>query len=276
MRALWTRIGLGALAIFALGMMFLTLLHSARDSAVETLAAFLTPPSAGAEAAPAAPLPPEPPAPPAAPVHQFAAAVRHQVTAAAPDLAFRLDGDRLGGISRLSIRREKAGDLPEVNLTIALDGRVDASRLRQCDLLPVDGQDVAGDEGFECSQGGDDRLVTIGAARFEPLGITRPIRVRESNAADLRDGDPFEATADLGGPIRVTARGAHGEGVNLQAGPGAANLHIRDALGRALVRLLADSTGASLRVRGKDGREIVSLQAGKGGFALLVDTTAVP
>jgi hypothetical protein len=277
MRSLWTRIGLGAFAIFALGMLVLTLVRSARDSAVATLNSFLNTPVVSAQsasAAPEAPSPPEAPAVPAAPSH----AGPHQVVAAAASTAlpFRLEGDRIGRISRLAIRRDRAGELPDVNLTITLDRRRDAARLLLCTLVPSDGQDVAGDAGFECAGSHESSLVTIGSARFEPLGFSRPIRVRQSDVADLRQGEPFEATADLDGSVHVTARGPHGKGLDLTAGGDGANLRISDALGRAIVRLLADSSGASLRVRGKDGREIVSLQAGQGGFSLMVDSAAAP
>jgi hypothetical protein len=60
----------------------------------------------------------------------------------------------------------------------------------------------------------------------------------------------------------------------VQADSNGARIRVNDAMGRALLRLLADSTGASFRVRGKDGRELVRMEAGEGGFTLMVDTNA--
>jgi hypothetical protein len=190
------------------------------------------------------------------------------------DFAFRLDGDRLGSIEHLTIRRARRGDLPEVTLLVVLQDRADADRLQHCDLIPIDGDDVAGDEGFTCAEVDDADLATIGYARVEPLGITRPIRLTERAAGKMRQGDPFEVNADAGGQVRVSARGHHGEGVRVLAHSTGASIKIDDAIGRAIFRLLADSNGASLRVRGKDGRDLVKMDANGGGFSLTIDTAA--
>jgi hypothetical protein len=189
-------------------------------------------------------------------------------------MPFRLDGHRLGSIQRLTIRRARRGDLPDVNLLILLTEVGAGTRLKSCDLMPADESNVAGDEGFTCTAMDAGGFITVGAARIEPLGITRPIRVSEDAATDMRDGDPFDLNVDLGGKVRVTARGRDGHGVNVRADSDGASIKVDDALGRAIVRLLADSNGASLRVRGKDGRDVVRMKAGDGGFSLTVDTSA--
>jgi len=68
MRSLWTRIGLGAFGIFAVGMLVLTLFHNARDSARSALLSFI-----GAQDVSATMLP-EAPAAPVAPATELAAA----------------------------------------------------------------------------------------------------------------------------------------------------------------------------------------------------------
>jgi hypothetical protein len=281
MRSLWTRIGVGALGIFAVGMLLLTLAHNARDSARNALLSWV-----GAEEASASPAP-EAPEAPVAPAVEVAAASSHLASMSARfaslhagqaraghDFAFRLDGDRIGSIQHLSIRRARRGTLPDVTLLVILKDRDDASRLEDCDLMPVSGDDVAGDKGFTCADDEMTGLTTIGSARIEPVGITRPIRVTERATAEMRDGDPFEVNADAGGQVRVTARGDQGQGVRVLADSSGASIKIDDALGRAIFRLLADSTGASMRIRGKDGRDVVRMEAANGSFSLTVDTTA--
>ncbi len=285
MHRMWTKIGAGALGIFALGMLLLTLLRDARESARSALLSFI-----GAEDASAVPAPGATPAVEAVPGAPAGTIVAHSGPLASlgarlaslhaghgravHDMPFRLDGDRLGSIQHLTIRRASRGDLPEVSLLVILTDRSAAARLRDCDLVPSDENNVAGDDGFSCAEGPSGDFITVGTARIEPLGINRPIRVSEDAAVDMRDGDPFEANADLGGDVRVSARGEHGQGVQVLADGDGASIKVDDALGRAIVRLLADSTGAFLRVRGKDGRDVVRMQAGHGGFSLTVDTSA--
>lgn len=283
MRNLWTRIGLGALGVFAIGMLLLTLVHTARESARNALLGFIGADSVVAAPAPAAPDPPAPVAAAAevtpAPGRLASAIVRLAnlragPSHARPEMAFRLDGDRIGGIEHLTIRRARRGDLPEVTLLVLLDDRSRSDRLARCDLVAVDGGDVAGERGFRCAAEGAAGLTTIGSARIEPLGISRPIRLTRRAVAEMRDGDPFEVNVDAGGQVRVTALGDDGQGVRLLADSAGASIKVDDALGRAIFRLLADSSGASLRVRGKNGRELVRMEAANGGFSLTVDTAA--
>lgn len=281
MRNLWTRIGLGAVGIFAVGMLLLTLVHDARDSARSALLSFIGAQDAAASTAPEAPAPPVAPEAEIAVASSRLAAMATKIASlhaghaqAGHEFAFRLDGDRIGNIQHLSIRRARRGDLPEVTLLVVLSDGIEASRLAHCDLLPLKGDDVAGDKGFTCAEDGMHGLVTIGTARIEPLGISRPIRITERSSAEMRDGDPFEVNADAGGQVRVSAHGDKGEGVRVLADDGGASIKIDDALGRAIFRLLADSTGASMRIRGKDGRDVVRMEAANGSFSLTVDTAA--
>lgn len=152
-------------------------------------------------------------------------------------------------------------------------------RLALCDLVPASsqgGQDFDPQEGFRCAENHEKPLIGIGTAHFLPGDIVRPILVSRAHEAKLRQGEPFEATAHLGGEIRVTARDGDGEVVKIFADSSGASIHLRDGLGRSLVRLIADSDGATLRVRGKDGRDVVRLDAGDGTFSLTVDSSAAP
>lgn len=243
MHPLWTRIGLGALGVFLVGMMLVTLGRQAKTATAEALATALQ--SSGAFS---------------------------KVASAASDIPFRLDGERLGTIRRAAIRRDESGALPEVNLTIDLAGAEAARRLRGCVLVPERERGFDFDSGFTCAEGLIGDLVELGRARFTPGDLERPIMVVPEVAAEMQHGDPFEATADLGGAVRIDARGEGGELVRLLADHHGANIKVRDKMGRALLRLIADSTGATIRVRDEQGREVVRLDAGDGRFSLSVDT----
>ena len=281
MRNLWTRIGLGAIGVFAVGMLLVTLVQNARESARSALLSLIGAQEASATA------PVEAPVAATAPTAELGTVSGKLATMAARlasmhagraraghDFAFRLDGDRIGSIQHLTIRRARRGDLPDVSLLVLLRDHADADRLENCDLIPVDGDDVAGDEGFTCAEAGDEGLITIGSARIEPLGISRPIRLAQRDVGKMRQGDPFEVNADAGGEVHVSARGDGGQGVRVFADSTGASIKVDDALGRAIFRLLADSTGASMRVRGKNGRDLVRMDASSGGFSLTVDTAA--
>jgi hypothetical protein len=190
------------------------------------------------------------------------------------EIPFRLDGVELGMVHRLALERKARGALPDLNFEVQLSDLTSIKQLARCDLVPAGSSDFSFDEGFRCGGRSESGLVTVGEVVFTPGDLTRPVKLTRSMVADLGDGDPFEATAEMGGDVRVVARGHDGGLLRVQADSHGAQIHVSDAMGRALLRLLADSTGASLRVRGKDGKDVVRMEAGEGGFSLIVDTTA--
>jgi hypothetical protein len=241
MRSLWTRIGLGALAVFILGMMVVTLGRQAKTAAAQAISTALQ------------------------------SDAFSSVASAAADIPFRLSGERLGTVRHVDIRRAETGALPDVNLDVELADAAAGGRLDDCTLIPERQSKFDFDSGFRCAVGRDD-LVPVGRAHFHPSGLDRPIMVVPAMASDLRQGDPFEATADLGGAVKIKARGNGGELVRLMANQHGADIKVNDELGHALLRLLADSTGASIHVRDRHGRELVHLEAGSGGVSISVDT----
>jgi hypothetical protein len=243
MRSLWTKIGFGALGVFLVGMMLITLGRQAKSAAAEAVETAL----------------------------QSSAFSR--VASAAADIPFKLDGERLGTVRRAAIRRDEAGAIPEVNLTVELTAGRASRQLQGCVLVPERQREFDFDRGFTCAEGLTGDLVEMGRVQFTPGDLERPIMVMPAVADDMRRGDPFEATADLGGAVRINVRGDGGELVRLLADQHGANLKVNDEMGRALLRLFADSTGATIRVRDKHGRDIVRLDAGDGKFSLSVDTT---
>ncbi len=249
MRSLWTKVGLGAAGVFAVGMLGLTVFRQAAAATSQAVGEV---------------------------IHRT---VQGATRAAMHNMAFRLDGENLGSLRQLSIHRVQRGDLPEVAIEVTLRDIAFAKRLAQCDLVPAAGrnaEDFDPRQGFRCAERREGPFVGIGTAHFLPGDIVRPILVSRAHAAQLRQGDPFEATADLNGQVRVTARDGGGEIVKVLADSSGASIHVRDGQGRSLVRLVADSAGAMLRVRDEDGREIVRLDAGGGRFSLTVDSAGTP
>lgn len=280
MRSMWTKIGLGAVGIFAMGMLLLTLLRDARASARDAFVDFL---GTGDAAAATVPAPPEaaapeavaavPAAPDLSPLKASLAGLTRRIGRAGHDMPFVFEGQRIGSIQRLMIRRARQGELPEVDLEVVITDPAQGAALSDCDLVPEHGTSVTGDDGFSCADADWNDLVTVGTARLEPLGVSRPIRIRQRDAGEMRSGGPFQLTVD-GKGVRIHADGRHGEAVQVRTDAGGAGIKIDDALGRAIFRLLADSTGASMRVRGKDGRDVVRMDASGGGFSLTIDTSA--
>jgi hypothetical protein len=239
---MWMKIGLGAGAVFALGMMVVTMTGAARNAAREAVHGSLM--GAGRVLASAA---------------------------ARNDLPFLLGGVRVGTIRNLDIHRTTTGELPEVHLLVDLSPPELSSRLAGCVLIPARDRDFNPDQGFRCVDESVAEHTTIGSARFEPGALERPIRVGPVLERELRRGDPFEAKADLGGQVRISAKGDSGELVNLIADSGGVSIRVQDEMQRAVLRLLADSTGASLRVRGDDGK-VVRLEANRTGLTIVVDS----
>jgi hypothetical protein len=274
MNSLWTKIGLGALGVFAVGLVFVGLAHDAADSLTERLHPALAPVAAAADEVTPSPAGAHPVAQLAG-LTSLASELRGaHGSAIQKEMAFRLDGRRIGTIRRLVLQRNSRNEVPAMNFTVDLNSRAEADRLTDCALLVADGDGSGIDEGFSCSEAGNDQLVTVGWARFEPTGESRPVAVSVNASRRMRDGDPFKATIEPDGQVLVEASGKDGGRVQVQANDGGARIMVDDAMGQALLRLLADSTGARLHVRGKDGKEIVHLEASQAGFSLVIDTSA--
>jgi hypothetical protein len=162
-----------------------------------------------------------------------------------------------------------------VHLVVDLARLERLGRLAECDLIPAQDGDFDPDRGFRCSGDSAQGHTTIGSARFEPGALERPIRVSRALERELRQGDPFEAKADLGGTVKISAQGDSGEFVKVLADSAGVSVQVHDAMQRAVLRLLADSTGASLRVRGDDGK-VVRLEANQAGLTIRVDSAPKP
>jgi len=272
MNALWTRISLGAVGIFVVGMAGVTAVHHARDNVNRKLQSFLDSPShntAVDETTPAGDALAVAPMARLAGLRNLVGGGHGTITR---EMDFKLDGRTVGTIRRMVIQRNTRGDIPAMNITVDLNSDAASTALSHCDLLLAVEHGDGMDSGFRCAEADAPGTIAVGWARFEPNGETRPIAVTSRGSRELRSGDPFKATIE-NGQVEFSADGKDGGLVRIQANDNGANIRINDGLGRAIFGLLADSTGASLRVKGKNGKDIVRMVANDGGFSLVVDTS---
>ena len=117
MKAFWTKIGLGAIAVFVVGMMLVTLGRQAKTAAAEALSTAIES-SARTVARPAS---------------------------ASSHIPFVVNGETLGNVRHAHIQRHNAGTLPEVDLTVELDDAASESQLRDCVLVPEQHRDFDAD-----------------------------------------------------------------------------------------------------------------------------------
>lgn len=243
--ALWTKISLGAVGVFATGMMGITAFRHARTATEHAVA------------------------------DAVSSVVQEAAAAVGPVRTFRLNGRELGKLTTFSIQRAEWGKLPEAALEVTLNDPAFQRELARCDLMPIEGanpDDIDIEQGFRCATQAERPLTGVGTVRFSPGGVVRPILVSHRLEAELRQGEPFEVRGTVDGQVQVVARDGKGSLVKIRADSTGAMIHVNDEFGRSLLRLLADSSGAALRIRDKHGREVVRLDAGDGSFSLTVDT----
>lgn len=229
MKRYWIRITLGALGIFALGMVVVAGGRRGVDK-----------------------------------VKQLAA--QHSVTLSPGVAPFLVDLRQLGSLTQVAVDPEQGTGFPFINLTVQLDSTADIDGLDECLLLASDVESLRADQGLRCAQGiSRDSLVEMGAVTFEPSGETMSIFVPLSEVADApwfsritrrsqeRRIDANEGSLDL----QAGANGAFmlikddkGRPVfQLNADSQGAFIQIRDSNGKEVVRFRADSQGVVGRVQ---------------------------
>jgi hypothetical protein len=243
MKPLWTRIGLGAIGVFLLGMMGISLGREVKGAATDFVRGRL----GGSASAPAA------------------LASLDRLGSLDPHAFFRFEGAVVGDITRLEAQRVRANEMVGLDLVVDLTDRTVEGRLAGCLIAPMAGHHGSG--GFRCASADESGLFEAGTIRFEPSGLERPLLLPARDAASFHHGEPFRATADLSGDVNVNVDGQEGT-LRLQADSKGAQLNVTDADGTALVRLVADEGGAFLRVRDRSGREVLRLEAGGAGVNL--------
>jgi len=251
MNRYWTRIALGALLIFGLGLAGLAAVRKGKAQ----IGAFLT-----------------------------TAASRLPLRLA--NIGFRLDGRRIGDVTGLDVVRHAPNELGRITGHVQLTEPEAIATLADCSLTVDDLQHVNSRTSFFCAPREDlesGRLVEAGEIVFEPGNLSRPLylsqrvveRWRRSEVQQLeasltrdgRGGVSANGTFDLLDRERGSQRGsfdlqADSQGATLsvrddrnrslldfRAGHDGLRLNVRDRYGRNLLRLLADSLGAALNIR---------------------------
>jgi hypothetical protein len=241
MNRYWLRIALGALGIFALGMVAIGFTRRGVEK-----------------------------------VKELAAQDHFSIPMAF--LPFQLDGQRLGSLERVGVTRSAEGQLEGLQFVARLDSSQAAPAMASCLIALPDAGDLGGGAKFVCLAAADSAsgsYIPFGNVRFEPGGLERVLYVpaemthgiQASVVPPVAPAPPVPSTAstvninvpDPSVHIRADERGAHmdiqGKGAglfHLRADSAGARLVIRDSAGRIIMNLKADSTGAAFDVNGTD------------------------
>jgi hypothetical protein len=227
----WLKIGLGAVAVFCVGMGIIVL---ARRSLAE--------------------------------VKALAESTR-PIGIPLAMLPFQVDGERLGKVSRIELLRSAPDDVSGFRVTVRLQDSAAVGRLADCKLTLNRPDSFATRGGFGCTlDESASGLKQIGEVVLEPGGVVHAIfapvaswrehRVRAMRAEAARleaqgladSAARLRIEADSAGALIEVGGDSNAALVRIRADSHGARMHIRDRSGREVFRLRADSTGASLSV----------------------------
>jgi hypothetical protein len=220
MRSIWVRAGVGALAVFALGMMLYTAARTTKARARQALMGLKSELDSGAVVA------------------------WGHLDRAVP---FVLDGRTLGRLTDLTFDPGEGGVPLALHALVALDrDHLDPAMLSSCDLVPVSPDKFEVTQGFRCATPGERGLRAVGEVRFEPVGVVRPVRADTAALAHLRQHGRLTLDSSHRG-VHVNATGDSGELVSISADSNGAFIHVNDGKGK-VVRLTADKNGLVVKV----------------------------
>jgi len=221
MRSIWVRAGVGALAVFALGMMLYTVVRTTKAKARQAFGHLKAELDSGAVAA------------------------FDHLDRAVP---FVLNGKELGRLANFTLDPGEAGAMPVLNALVALDrDQLDAAMLSSCDLVPVSPEKFAVTQGFRCAAPDERGLRSLGEVRFEPVGVVRPVRANEQATAQLQRIAAITVDSAHRGVVHAEVTGDSGELVSINADSNGAFIHVTDGNGR-VVRVSADRHGVVVKV----------------------------
>jgi len=221
MRSIWVRAGLGALAVFAIGMMFVSVVRTTKARAKEALLQLKTELDSGTVVA----------------FDHFDRAV-----------PFILDGRKVGHLTSLNFEPGAGAVAPSLSALVALDREhLDAGMLSSCDLVPVSPDRFEVTQGFRCATPSDRGLRSVGEVRFEPVGVVRPVRADKAALAQLRQRGTITIDSSRRGGVHAKVSGDSGEIVNIQADSNGAYIHVNDGKGK-VVLVRADKSGLEVKV----------------------------
>jgi hypothetical protein len=241
MQRYWVRIAAGALAVFVVGMVCISLARSVIAN-VQSLAKSNRP-----IGIPLALLP------------------------------FRVAGDELGTVRRLELLRSSPEEVSGVRLTVRLKDSTDTESLRDCVVTLLGHQVFGGREGFVCSSPADsaaEHLEKIGEILVEPGGMVRALLVPGDHAANWRADlyDTAAARAELEALKAERLADSSARAVVIRADSARAVIDIRGDSSRSRVQIHAVPHGATLRVRNRAGTDIVRLRADSTGASLTLSS----
>lgn len=241
----WAKIGVGALAIFGVGMTGVTLAKKG--------------------------------------VHELKTVAAGRVVEAIQQspsrfLTFRLDGRRIGQVRTIEVSNDGEWNAHSVAMKVDLSEGREPDDLGEC-ALAADDLRYRRDASFRCVSEddiGDENLTQIGEVTFAPAGVTRPLylgarQLRDLNRSELR-GLKATLKSDDGRRVAgdahfdvMTDHGRERGTVKLDAADGRANIEIRGEDGRELFSLRADGRGVSINAKDKRGSNLLKLLAGDAG-----------
>ena len=222
MRSYWLRILLGALAVFTVGMVGVTLFRHGREKVTQVVAG------------------------------------NGPLTIPLPFVPFQLDGNKLGTVERMVVNREAPKKVSSIDLEVKLDDSLVAQGLAGCRLAAnLESDSVKrgdlnvhvnrmGDRAFFFCAKSDSALVPFGTVTMHPGDVTVPLLVRQSLAEALESGQWAEDEADSADAIAERAESL--ADAAQERADSIAELH-RDR-GRDAARLANSRLGDSLRAEG--------------------------
>ncbi len=193
MKNYWLRIGLGALAVFGVGMILVTLVRKG-ESRVRTVVNSTDP-----------------------------------ITIPLAFIPFSLGGQRLGTLKEVVLERSSPHRVNQVRLRVKLDDSASAARLAGCRLAAdfdwdksPQGVSVSHqryEKGtFRCIKGDASHyLVKYGTVTLDPPGLSVPLLIPSDVADDLRKGDFNDAAADSAAAIAETRADSLSEAFDARA-----------------------------------------------------------
>ncbi len=223
MRGYWLRILLGALAVFAIGMIVVTLVRRTKD----TVTAVVT--GSGPLSIPL------------------------------PFVPFELEGSKLGQVERLVVNRDAPKKVSSVALEVKLDDSLVVQGLAGCRLAANLESDSArrgdvnlrthrmGERAFFFCAKSDSGLVEFGTVKMQPGDVTVPLLVPLSLAEELRAGN----WGDHDDADSVDAIAEHAESLASIAEAQADSIAAVEEERANAVRIVRSRLGDSLRAAGK-------------------------
>ena len=173
-------------------------------------------------------------------------------------LPFRLDGDQLGRIEQVQIRRDAPKRVSGIGLVVKTADSVGAKAALGSCLLTI--QETSVEQPgptFHCASPADslaDSLTVFGEIRFEPGGELRAFFLPARVVAEWREGRTALRSFDQ----------------HSRHSPGQATIRIGNDSGDPVFELQANSDGARIRVRDDSGHDVMLLDAKSTGARLMV------